>query len=275
MTLSSLLKKCIFALFLVLPLLNASATGFPDRGLNGAPLSLYPTVTGIGYRHCFINPASLSYAMQPAAGISYYSRYGVSELSIKSLSLIIPNRNGAFGFNYSNRGFSELMYHNFSVSSGLRLSDNISLGVEAGIDAASSPATDSRYITATCEAGVIVVVTKTLRVGLHLVNPVPNSLREYPLSSSAGTGAEIILSDYVSVSVLVEKSSRQPVSFSTGFNYQVTDEIQVRTGFSTSTKSFGFSFAYRFGSYDTELSFLSHTRLGISSLASVFGVLGR
>jgi len=275
MTLGSLLKKYIFVLLLILLPVNLSATGYPATGLSSVPLSFYPSNTGTGLRDCFVNQASLAFATRPSVGITYYSRFWVKELAIKSLSVIIPTGNGAFGINYSNTGFSELMYHSFSASCGMRLSDIIALGVEAGMEATSSPETDARNITATCEAGVILSLSDNLRVGLHIVNPVPNSLRSYPVASSISAGAESTVSDRVKVSVLIEKSTSLPLSFSAGFSYDLNASILLRAGYSTGTNSFGFTFGYRFGRYDSELSFLSHNRLGLSSIASIFGSLGK
>jgi len=273
--LGSLLKKYIFALFLLLLTLNLSATGYPARGLSAVPLSLYPTVTGSGVRDCFINQASLAFASQYSIGLTYYSRFWVKELAVKSISAVIPIRNGAFGINYSNTGFSELMYHSFSGSAGMRLSDVFSFGVEAGIEATGSTEAYARDIIATCETGAIFSVTDNLRVGLHVVNPVPNSLRSYPMSSSISAGVENVVSNRVSVSLLIEKTTMLPLSVSTGFSYQPVPSVVVRAGYSTATSAFGFTFGYRFGRYDSELSFLSHSRLGLSSVASIFGGFGK
>ncbi len=275
MTLSSLRKKYIFALLLLLLSVHLFATGYPVRGLSSVPLSLYPNVTGTGLRDCFVNQASLAFATRPSIGITYYSRFNVSELAIKSISVIIPTRNSAFAVNYSNTGFADLMYHSFSASGGMRLSDVIALGVEAGLEASTSPETDGRNIIATCEAGAIFSVTGNLRIGIHIVNPVPNSLRSYPVSSSVSAGAENTINERVKVSVLIEKSTILPLSLSTGINFDLNKSILLRAGYSTATNTFALTFGYRFGRYDSELSFMSHNRLGLSSIASIFGSLGK
>jgi hypothetical protein len=273
MALGSLLKRYIFALVLFMLLTDACGSGFPKQLFPELPSALYPTVTGRGLRDCFVNQASLATIQHPAAGFTFHSRFGVSELSVKSAALILPANNGTFAITYYNRGIPDLMYHSFAASAGKKLSDLLSFGVEAGLNAAIAPATDMRHLTATCEAGVIISPGDKLRIGLHVTNPIPNSLRSYPLPSSIKAGAESIISDRVSISLLFEKASMQPLSISTGFSYKAAESVVIRAGYTSSTSSFGFTFGYSFGRYDTELSFLTHTRLGLSSVASLFASL--
>lgn len=270
MTFGSLLRKCIFAAVIYSVALNLSGSGYPEGGFNGTLLPVYPSLTGTGVRDGFINQASLAYNTDLSAGFSYYSRFGVSELAVKSLYLTVPHGKGSLGFRYDNYGFEQLMYHSLSTAAGMRLSETVSLGVEAGIKATASPVEDVRMLTASGQAGIIVSVSENTRLGVHIVNPVPNSLRSTSLPSAIRAGAGTTVSDRLTVSVVLEKRTLQPLSLSAGICYDISSTTGIRAGYSSSTQSLGFTLTCRFGKLEPELSFLTHNRLGLSSMASIF-----
>jgi len=191
------------------------------------------------------------------------------ELSIRSLLYAAPFGRGAFGFRYSGYGFSELMYHHFSVSGGMSLSGNFALGVEASLSAASLPAQDAARLSASGQIGLIYRATENTSLGIHLADPVPDRLREYPSPSALRVGIGSIVSDRARVSAMLEKRSHHPLSAAAGLSYDITPATTFRTGFETGTGSLGFTALFRFAGFSCSLSFVTHSRLGISPVATI------
>ncbi|MBE0676527.1 MAG: hypothetical protein IH591_17870 [Bacteroidales bacterium] len=254
---------------MLFPHLTPAGAAEPVRGLNGSPLSLYPSVTGTQFRDCFVNQASLAFNSELTAGVSYYSRFGVSELAVKSAFLTLPYGSGSLGLNYNNYGFGEIMYHSFSVSGGMKLTETIAFGVDAGLEATATSTEDAGRLSATCQAGLIFTLSENTRAGLHVVNPVPGRLRHTPLPSALRAGASTYISDNLTLSVLFEKKTGTPLSLSTGMAYNINESFEIKAGYSTENNSLGFTGAFNFASFRAGISFLTHTRLGTSSIFSL------
>lgn len=238
-------------------------------GLNLSPPPLYPSITGRDFRDCFINQAALAFVDNHTIGIEYYSRFSMPELSIRSLFYTAPVGRGAFGFRYSGYGFTELMYHHFAVSGGMSLSGNLALGVEASVDAAASPAQDAARLSASGQIGLIYSVNESTSLGIHLANPVPHRLREYPTPSALRVGIGSFVSNRAGVSAILEKSSHRPLSVAAGLSYDLTPATSLRAGFETGTGSLGFTAIFRFAGFNCSLSFVTHSRLGLSPVAAL------
>jgi hypothetical protein len=267
--------KCAFRLVmgLVVPLVlsgyHLSAQEGIINGLNLSPPPLYPSITAVDFRNCFVNQASLAYLENHTVGIEYYSRFGMPELSVKSLFYTAPFDRGAFGFRYSGYGFTELMYHHFSVSGGISLSGNLALGVEASLSAAASPAQDAARLSASGQIGLIYRATEKTSLGIHLANPVPQKLRDYPSPSALRIGIGSTVSDRARVSAMLEKRSHHPLSAAAGLSYDITPATTLRAGFETGTGSLGFTAVFRFAGFSCSLAFLTHSRLGLSPVAAI------
>ncbi len=238
-------------------------------GLNLSPPPLYPSVTGRDFRNCFVNQAALAFISDHTAGIEYYSRFAMPELSIRSLFYTAPFSRGAFGFRYSGYGFSQLMYHHFSVSGGISLSGSLALGAEASLNAAASPAEDALRLMASGQIGLIYTISEKTSLGIHLADPVPYRLREYPSPSAIRVGIEASVNDRSKVSAMIAKSSKTPVSAAAGLSYEITPSATLKAGFETGTGSLGFTAAFRFAGFNCSLAFITHDRLGISPVAAI------
>jgi hypothetical protein len=274
MTFDSLLRKCFaIALLLISHYLYGQGDRVTGSGLS--PLPLHPFITGTGFRDCFINQAALAWIEDITAGIEYHSRFGMADLAVKSLFITVPHGKGSVGFRYSGYGFSELSIHSFSLSAGIPLSSNLAIGAEAGVETAVSPSLDAAKLSASGQAGMIWKVTESTSIGIHLVNPFPGSQRLYSSPSAIRAGVSSAAGYKVSVSAVLEKSSRRSLSMASGISYDLNETAPVRAGFDTGTGSLGFTVIFRFAGFTSSVSFLTHNRLGISPVAAVIRNFGR
>ena len=267
--------KCGFRLLmgLVVPLvlsgysLKAQEGVVSDSGLSPPPL--FPSVTGSDFRDCFVNQAALAFVERHTVGIEYFSRFGMPELSIKSLFYTAPVGRGAFGFRYSGYGFSELMYHHFAVAGGMSVSENLALGVEASVNAALSPAEDAARLSASAQIGLIYRINDKTSLGVHMANPVPHRLREHPSASALRIGLGSSVSNRARVSAMLEKSSNRPLSAAAGLGYDIGQSATIRAGYESGTGSLGFTVIFRFAGFNCSISFVTHSRLGLSPVAAI------
>lgn len=252
------------AVFLILVSPPLGAIVDPSRGLMTPPLPLFPSVTGTGINSWVSNQAALALTEKPFVSASLFSRFGINELSVKSLFMAFPAGNGAFGLRYSGYGFSEMMFHSAGISAGMKLSPALSLGVDAGIEALVAPAAGNDRLSATAQAGLIWNISESAVIGLHLINPHAPAFRDSELRPAVRAGAGTLINDNLSVTGVIEKRSGVPLSLATGIEYDITPSVMVRTGFETVSGSFGLAVRFRFAGFISEFAFVTHNRLGIS-----------
>jgi len=206
-----------------------------------------------GFWSSFRNQALLASFRSFSAAVSYESRFNIGELSTRTAATIIPAGRSSLGIIYSHFGFPHFRRETMAVASGLKLSDNIAAGIQIDYFLEKSSGEYSNTHALTFEAGLIFLPVENITVGIHLFNPVPNSLRKTSLPSAIRTGAGIKLNKDLFAGVEAELSSESRLLLRTGLEYKVAANFLLRGGFCSENSSFTFGSGYRFRSVDLDL----------------------
>lgn len=247
----------------------AAGNGFnrPSAGAGEAGMA-YVCVMKPGLWPSFHNQASLAYCRQPAFSFSFENRFGISELSVKSACLVIPAGNGTAGLFYSRLGFTGYRRETVGLASGLKLAPGLSAGVQIDLFAEHQQGEYKDYLQVSCEAGLIYELPAGIRAGIHIFNPVPNSLRSVSLPSAIRAGAGIIISESLFAGLETEMISGKNPSIRAGFEYTAGKKAVLRCGYSTAGPSFTFGFGWITGPVSFDIAFSTHPRLGITPCLS-------
>ena len=127
----------------------------------------------------------------------------------------------------------------------------------------------NRRHSITCEAGLLILPDENLSLGIHIFNPVPNSLRKSFLPTALRAGAGLKLNKVLFAGVEAEMSTGKTLIIRTGFEYEVINRLWFRGGFCTDNTSFTFGLGYLLNSLQLDLGFATHEKLGITSSASL------
>ena len=222
-----------------------------------------------GFWSSFHNQALLAGSGSFSAGINYENRFSISELGTRSAGLIIPAGGTSLGMVYSHFGYDHFRRQVCGLACGLALSGNISGGVQIDYFSERTSGEYDNRNTLTFEAGLLVSVKDNIRIGVHVFNPVPNSIRKSFLPSTLTAGAGIELSKVLFTGAEVEISSGERLILKTGFEYEAFQRIWLRGGFITENTSFSFGLGYQLKSLKLDISFSTHEKLGITSSASL------
>jgi hypothetical protein len=155
------------------------------------------------------------------------------------------------------------------LACGLNLSEKISAGVQVDYFSELTSGEYDNNKSITCEAGLLVRPSENTRVGLHLFNPVPNSLRKAYLPTTLKAGAGIYLGKLLFAGVEAEMSSGSNLIIRTGFEYEATKKMWLRGGFCTDNTSFTFGLGYLTKIVQIDLGFATHEKLGVTSSVSL------
>lgn len=239
------------------------AAGAAEAGMS------YSCVMKSGFWSSFHNQASLPFNTSVSFGINYQNRFNISELGTRSAGLVIPAGKACIGALYSHFGYKDLVRHSAGLACGLKISEKISAGIQVDFFAEQTAGEYNERRSLTFEAGLLIMPSEKIRFGLHLFNPVPNSLRKSDLPSSIRAGAGIYLSRALFASAEAEMSTGKSLILKSGFEYEAGNNFRIRGGFSSENTSFSFGIGYIIKFAQIDLGFATHERLGITSSASI------
>jgi hypothetical protein len=264
------LQKISVSLLLVFLFLKLSGTdgyrysaGAAESGMAGS------CVMKPDFWSSFYNQASLSFIKTRTFGINYENRFCLRELGTGTAGLIIPYGRATLGAVYSHFGYKDFRRQSAAIASGLKLSEKMSAGIQIDYFRESFPGTEKKTNSVTVEGGLLFDLAENVRLGMHVFNPVPNSIRNNSLPSSLSAGAGIQLNRLFFASAEVVMVTGEKMVFMTGIEYSIAENIRVRGGFRSENHSFSFGFGYEYRHVRLDLGFASHYRLGITSAASM------
>jgi hypothetical protein len=152
---------------------------------------------------------------------------------------------------------------------GLALSDKVAAGIQIDYFSEKTSGEYSNNQLITFEAGLQIIPSENTRIGIHIFNPVPNSLRKSFLPSTLSVGTGTDLSKVLFAGAEIEISSGKKLLLRTGFEYEAGKSFWLRGGFCTENSSFSFGLGYLFKSIKLDLGFVTHEKLGVSSSLSL------
>ena len=265
----SLRKTSVLLLLFSFPLaLSGEDPLWSSSGAAGTGMGSL-SATGRGFWSSFSNQALLAQNRQYAAGINCLNRFNIAELGTYSAGLILPAGKNSAGILFSRFGYSEYSREKIGLASGLQLSEKISAGIQIDYFAVRTSNKYANYQSLTFEAGILIHPSDNITAGIHLFNPVPNSLRKsfLPSSLTAGVGIELNRSSFTAAEVTM--SSGKPLAIRMGFDYEAAANLHIRGGFTTENTSFSFGTGFRMNAVMIDIGFATHERLGVTTAVSL------
>lgn len=263
----------VVVLFLSLPAAGTHIVR-PSAGAGEAGMA-YACIMKPGIWSAFHNQAALPLNGTSAFSFSYENRYGLKELAARNLCFVLPSGNSAIGAAYSYSGYSDLRMEVISLAGGTRLSPGLSAGVQANLNIVNSAGEYMDYVLITCEGGLLMNLSENVKAGVHIFNPLPNSLRKVPVRSALRTGAGMELPGNLFLALEAEMISGEGISLRTGFEYSAGAKFLLRAGYSTREPGFSFGIGYSTKPAVADIAFSTHPALGITSCLTVSFILGK
>jgi hypothetical protein len=267
--LSSLLKIPVSALLLSFTVAAHGGDPYrPSAGAGQAGMG-YVCIMQNRFWSSFHNQASLAFNNTSSFGINYENRFIIKDLGTSVAGLIIPAGKSSLGIVYSHFGNKDFKRDMTGLACGMRINEKISAGVQ--VDCFSERTSDeyANFLSVTCEAGVILKPSENVRIGLHVFNPVPNSLRKTTLPTRLRVGAGVDLNKLLFAGIEAEMSTCSKLNIKTGFEYEAAKKIWMRGGYSTLNNSFSFGLGYLVEIAQIDVGFVTHESLGMSSSVSL------
>ena len=267
--LSSLLKISVSYLLFSFSLTASAWDPYRPSAGAGEAGTGYVCIMKSGFWSSFHNQANLANNNSFAVGFNYEDRFNIRELGTRTAGVIIPAGKTSLGAIYSHFGYSDFQRDMTGLACGLKLSDKISAGVQVDYfsERTSGEYDNNQFIT--CEAGLLITPSENTRLGIHIFNPVPNSIRKISLPMALRIGAGTYLNKSLFAGVEAEMSSGNKLLFRTGLEYEVVKKFWLRGGFCTDGNSFSFGFGWLVKFVQMDAGFVTHEKLGVTPSVSL------
>jgi hypothetical protein len=267
--LSSLLKISVSVLLIFFSLTALGGDPYRLSAGAGEAGTEYVCIMKNSFWSSFHNQATLGYNSSFTLGFNYENRFNISELGTRSLGLVIPAGKASLGAIYSHFGYADFNRDMIGFACGMRLANKISAGIQVDYLAERTSGEYDNNQSVTCEAGLMIVPSEDIRIGIHIFNPVPNSLRKIFMPMSLRIGAGTYLNKSLFTGVEAEMYSGSRLIIKTGFEYEVARKFWLRGGFSTDNNSFSFGLGWLIKIAQMDVGFVTHEKLGITSSVSL------
>ena len=265
----SLHKISVSVIFIFLSVCASGSDPYTiPAGASEAGMS-YSCIMKQGFWSSFQNQALLPDNGSLRIGFNYEDRFNIAELGTRTAGVIIPAGRTVIGTLYSNFGYRDFHRHTANIACGMKLSQKMSAGIQIDYFSEVAPGKYSNLQILTFEAGIIYMPSEKTRIGIHLFNPLPGSLRKSYLPSSLRAGAGLFLNEVLFASAELEAVTGRELVLRTGFDYHVGKIFSIRGGFSSENSSFSMGMGFEFRSVNIDLGLRTHERLGISSSVSL------
>jgi hypothetical protein len=224
----------------------------------------------------FGNPAGWNPSGKISMGVHYASKYFVHNLSVKSISAVIPINNTVAGFGISSGGF-DLFNENVA---GIGISRNIFSHIVTGVKIKyyyfHIENSEQSQDAASFEWGMTWLPGKKFSYGLWFINPVsspvstPRSLTIFP---EILTGVSYSGNDYL---ISMQSGWEKEFTLSLGIEYDILDQLYLRAGiFKKTYRGYSFGFGYLWKNLRIDGSFSSHPILGQTPYVSLIYFIKR
>ena len=253
--LSSLLKISVSFLLFFFSLTTFAGDPYRPTAGAGEAGTEYICIMKNSFWSSFHNQAALAYNNSFSFGFNYDNRFNISELGTRAI--------------YSHFGYSDFKRDMMCLACGMKLSGKISAGLQVDYFAEKTSGEYNNNQSVTCEAGLIITPSENTRIGIHVFNPIPNSLRKISLPMSLRVGAGTYLNKSLFIGVEAEMYSGSKLIIKTGFEYEAAKKLWLRGGYSTDNNSFSFGLGWLIKMVQMDIGFISHEKLGITSSVSL------
>jgi len=212
------------------------------------------------------NPAYLPFSERKQIGISVFNRFEMKELSTKSIWCLLPNRLLDMSLNFSMFGYDEYLLIEGRAGFAKKLSQNFSIGTSVSYIVENSILEERIKSNLFADVSLFWRINEVIECALTTENLI-HTKNSQPSFYSLGVKYQLI----PTTSILVESGydSKNRLSISAGFEYEIVRQLIVRGGFRNNPKAPSLGFAYKAGHWSVETAFLFHPALGVSSGISV------
>ena len=218
------------------------------------------------------NQAGLADLQRFAVGINYQNRFQLAETSTKSVAAALHTRTGNFALSFNRFGYSEYSENSFGLAYARQFGERVSAGLQFDYLNINQPSAYGSNGVFLFEVGLQAKPIDNMQVGVHVFNPTKAKMAEYEderVNTSFRFGVNYFFSQIVQLAAEVEKTMQTDLRCKVGIEYQIINNLYLRTGFRSKPNEFCFGAGYTFKGLTFDFAFSTHQYLPMSTQVSL------
>jgi len=260
----------IFLIIITFSSAFASNGIFPTGGKSTAMAGA--SVTNRDIWAAFNNQAGLAEIRNISAGLIYENKFLIKELGTKSGVFAMPVNKGTFALSFSQFGFNLYNENKIGLAYAMPLSKNFNAGVQMDYLMTQLAEDYGRKGIFTFELGLMAKLSEKWYMGAQIYNPLQVKLTDYVeerIPSYIRFGMTYIFSKSVNLVAEAEKDINYKPLVRLGIEYQIINNIYVRTGIASNPSIFSFGFGVNMKNLKIDFGTSKHNTLGYSPALSL------
>jgi len=230
--------------------------------------------TGVTFRDitaAFNNQAGLAVLKNTSAIFAVEKRFSVANINQYAFGLACPTRSGTFSVTATQFGYTDYSEQKLGLGYGKRLFEQLDFGIQLDYfhRQISGYGSANAY---TIELGIISSISKSVRVGAHVFNPIAlknNGELQTQLPQQLKVGISWQASKKVFLTTDFINDVKHNYALASGIEYKFSEHFYSRIGFRTDPQKYSFGTGYNLNNLKIDISVAYHTVLGINPQVSI------
>jgi hypothetical protein len=229
------MKKYVLLLSIALSnTLAATDFYFPAGASSGAVA--HASVANDGFWSVLNNPSYTAFSKSPGFGVNYESRFGLKELSVRTIGFIHPLESGTLFSSFQHYGYSVYHEMRFGFGYSRAFGDNVGAAVQFNLlSFRPDPETKELY-SFSADVSLYARLTDKLNLGFNLIN-IPSSKFKDDASTQVPVmyrlGLSWKISDSFHVLTEIAGDNGEKPNVSGGIRYEMIRDFNFYTGVAT------------------------------------------
>jgi len=213
------------------------------------------------------NQAGLAFYPHFAIGFHHENKFLVEEYAMHAMALTLPVKPGTFGFSYTY--FGDKLYNESKIGLGFgkQFGNGFAAGIQLNYHHNYIMGEYEKRAALTVEGGILYKPDEKLSIGAHLSNPtraVISPFENDTIPTYLNLGINYKAFDKFSVAVQLNKDLDHELRIFGGMEYELMDNLYIRTGINTNPFLSTFGLGYKLGKLSADIAFTNHPILGFT-----------
>lgn len=260
----SLLIVSILFLFRVSPLYSQT-DNYPTGSRAAAMGNAYVSASDVWSTHH--NQAGLGFYPHFSIGFHHENKFLVKEYAMHAMALTLPVKPGTFGFSYTYLGNSFYNESKVGLGFGKQFGNGFAAGVQLNYHHNYIHGEYDNPSAVSVEGGIQYKPDERIKIGVHLSNPtrsILSSFEQDTIKSYLNIGVDYEALEKLAVAIQVKKSLDHELRLLGGMEYELRDNLYIRTGIMTNPILYTFGLGYKMGKLSADIAFSHHQILGFT-----------
>lgn len=213
------------------------------------------------------NQAGLGLYPNFAIGFHHENKFLVEEYAMHAMALTLPVRPGTFGFSYTYFGNKAYNESKIGLGFGKKFGNRFAAGIQLNYHHNYKIGDYENRRALTVEGGIQYKPHEKLTIGAHLSNPtraVISPFENDTIPTYFNLGIDYKAFDKFSVALQLNKDLDHELRIFGGMEYELMDNLYIRTGITTKPALSTFGLGYKLGKLSADIAFTKHQILGFT-----------